>query len=99
MEQCTGVKDKNGVKIYEGDKVEYERYGTRYIGIVRFGIWVQDVGVGEYGIKCLGFYIERLEEIIEDWEDEDDDEDDVEYKDLDINISLFEVDWVEVKDE
>lgn len=61
--QYTGLKDKNGKEIYEGDilKTSYA-YEEDYIGIVKFGEYAQDGSGDEYApAKCFGFYLEMSE--------------------------------------
>lgn len=49
------------VLIWENDILQWKQYGNKYIGIVKFGIYMQDGSGGEYpSIPCCGFYIEVI---------------------------------------
>lgn len=59
--QFTGLKDRNGKMIFEGDIIGDDYDGGKHMSIVKFGTGTWDSGYYRY----VGFYCDRV-----DWEDD-----------------------------
>lgn len=72
--QYTGVTDKHGMKIYEGDVIKYLGYSEYTImAEVKIGEYMQDGSGGEYsGSKCIGTYCKMIDSCHHAWADDDD---------------------------
>lgn len=71
--QYTGMNDKSGRRIFEGDIVQHQTYdGFDCQSVVKFGVYTQDGSGGEYtGKRCLGFYVDVNNFTCPDWCEDD----------------------------
>lgn len=76
--RCTGLRDKNGTLIFEGNIVEYSCSifdVVLYRSVVKIGEYNQDGSSGEYDpIQCCGVYVEVTNYTCPDWLAPDDED-------------------------
>lgn len=69
----TGLNDKNGKKIFEGDIIRYNTFNDFDChSVVKFGEYEQDGSAGEYNPRdCIGWYVEVDNFTCPDWAEDD----------------------------
>ena len=89
------VTDRNGQELRVGDGIYYCAFASQiYRGIIRFGEYEQDGSGGEYKpSRCIGFYIERIVWIQQNWQEPEDEE--YYLPEYEKTISLYDAEWLE----
>lgn len=57
--QYTGLKDRNGIEIYEGDIVKHIKYSTKNIGVVTFG--EGEYNPDHWSVSWHGWFVEGVD--------------------------------------
>ena len=71
--QFTGLNDKDGKRIFEGDIIRYNTFNDFDChSVVKFGEYEQDGSAGEYNPRdCIGWYVEVDNFTCPDWAEDD----------------------------